>query len=245
MKVFLALEGPSDLRRVRWLLDRWLADNVDWFVPEYPDSCRELIGVDPGQKFLKIKSIPERRKELVRGGFGGPHPRGEAGTLHDLRIILRKLNLEPDVVLWLRDSDGDDRRAEDAHEWVERTGESKRFILGYAQQVSEAWVLVGWVAKSAQDDRALAQVSATITRKLPRDAHLLTHKDEVGGAKWALCQLVSDDWDRERQALLRAWTLDDSELEACGLAAFRRVLTHHVGLRRALGLPTHPTVHSS
>lgn len=237
MKMLLALEGPSDLRRIRWLIDHWLGETVDWFAPENPASCRELIGVVAGQEFVAIKSISKLRKELVRGGFGGPHPRGDAGTISDLRIILTKLELSPDVVVWLRDADGWDLRAAEAVAYLEDAGESERFIVGYPQQVSEAWVLVGWVAESPEEESAEARVRASCTRRLPRDAHLFTHKDEPGGAKWAVRELAPTH-PRERRALLRAWSLADAEVAACGLSVFRRAMNNHIGLRRALGLST-------
>ncbi len=205
MKILLAVEGVSDVRRVKILVDCWLADNVDWFSLEHPDACREFVGLDGKSEFVQIKSIPHERrgmpKKIPGGRFGGAHPAGDAGTLKDLRILMVHHEIDVDVVIWIRDTDGRGERRVQVDTYL-REQREQRFIAGYAQQTGEAWVLVGWVAEDA---------------------------------KWAVRRLGLAG-ERERAALLRAWRLDDSLVDECGLAAFRRDLNRHAGLRRALGL---------
>ena len=239
MKILMAIEGTSDVRRLRSLLDCWLADNVSWFSPEHPDGCREFIGIETNTEFVEIKRIPKLRRDLMNkqfagARFGGPFPGGDAGTIQDLRILLEHLGSQPDVVLWIRDSDGHEQRGIAAKSYVRERGEQHRFVLGYAQQAGEAWVLAGWLAKTEQDKSAAAEIERATSRKLPRDAHTFPHHGERG-VKWAAAVLRLQG-DREIEALVRAWRLDDAAAERCGLAAFRRELTAHVGLRRALGL---------
>jgi hypothetical protein len=239
MKVLLAVEGSSDVRRARLLVDRWLRDNVEWFSPDHPEACRSYVGIGHGCEFVAIKTIVKLRREVAHkafggGRFGGPHPGGDAGTLKDLRILLMHHDLAPDVILWLRDTDGDDQRRVEAMTYIRDHGESDRFILGYAQQAGEAWVLVGWSAESDAERAAEAKVEQFSTRKLPRDAHVFPHHGNLS-VKWVMSELGLTG-AREEHALLRAWRLADAIVEDCGLAAFRRTMNTHAGLRRALGL---------
>lgn len=197
VKILLAVEGTSDVRRVRILLDRWLADNVDWFSDEHPELCRAFIGLDEGSEFVSVKSIPSRRKAMSPGGrFGAPHPSGDAGTLRDLRILMDRGEVDADVVIWMRDSDGRDDRHVQAAAHIREHGEQERFILGYARQAGEAWVLVGWYAQTDADRTSEAALTRQTSRKLPRDAHMFAHAGHQDG-KWAVRQLGLDG-ERER-----------------------------------------------
>jgi len=239
MEVLLAVEGISDVRRARLLVDRWLEDNVDWFDPDHPEVYRSYIGVDHGCEFVEIKTIVKLRREVGHkafggGRFGGPHPGGDAGTLQDLRILLTHHDLAPDVILWVRDTDGDAKRSVVAANYIRDQGETDRFILGYAHEAGEAWVLVGWSAESEAERAAEAMVERLSTRKLHRDAHVFPHHGDLS-VKWVVSELGLGG-AREEHALLRAWGLPDATVEDCGLAAFRRAMDTHAGLRRALGL---------
>lgn len=241
MKVLLALEGNDDVRRVPQLLDWWLTDNVPWFDADNP--CCEFVVLEDGPErriHIPIKTITKLRKQLVRGGFGGPHPSGDAGTLHNLFIVLAHLGLDPDVIVWVRDEDGAPQRALDARQYVADRALGDRIVMAYARQTSDAWVLVGWLAESSDEQQAEAALEDESSRKLPRDAHKFSHRDEGCGVKWAV-RMLCKSHERQDRALERAWRMPDADLEECGLAGFRRALDEHATVRRALGLPPSKT----
>ena len=235
--ILLVAEGPSDVRRVRFLIDAWLAEVVDWFDPEFPEAARQWVGLFDGEDWLDIHHVHARfRQAGFPATFGAPFGKGEIPVLKKVRLLLHKRKWWPDVLLWMRDLDTQPGRREQTEDFVSSLNEQdrQRYLLAFANQCGEAWVLAGWAPSNAEQHARTREVLRETGHLLPRDAHRVNHRHTHGGAEWCARKLGIDAGTAEEQALLSGWQRPE---DLTGARAFREALTTHRALRSALGLP--------
>lgn len=235
--ILLVAEGPSDVRRVRFLIDAWLAEVVDWFDPTYPDAVRQWVGLQEGEDWLDIHQVHARFKKAgFPATFGSPFGRGEVPALKKVLLLLEKSRRWPDVLLWMRDLDTQPERQQQTESFVagRPARQQQRYLLAFANQCSEAWVLSGWDPVDPAQKAATRAVQRETGHLLPRDAHRVNHRHTHGGAEWCAGALGIDSRAEESTALRRGWC---NPQDQTGARAFRQALDEHAALRASLGLP--------
>lgn len=212
LHVVLAVEGPSDERRMRLLLQQ----------PPFPPLVDRQVDVE----ILTIKSVPETARKLGLRTMYTPDGanKGDGGTLRRVYQVLRaQRRLRPGTLLvWVRDSDGREERRQEAEAGRRSLPTaSVSILLAIASECGEAWVIAGY-----QPSPETKGLHSSLKRRLGfdpwRHPERLSHKTGVPkDAKRVLSELFDGDQDLEDEALLRAWAMTGEVPERCGLTAFR------------------------
>lgn len=205
------VEGPSDRRTVCGLVDRLMADRIDWIGDNraYLDELRSWIGVDEGTTYLAWKDVGKAARGRVpprHGHFAGTPGLEDA---HRAALALRLFNTlqdPPIAVLLVRDSDGRPEARRRGLEQARDDQEARRFkvVLGIAHFMREAWVLAGFLPETPAEEERLEQERRTLGFYPNREPHLLDAKDDGApkAAKRVLAELTEGSGEREE----RCWT---------------------------------------
>jgi hypothetical protein len=222
LRIILAAEGPSDVRRLRVLIDHFLRRQVG--AASSQEEAFYFEGL-PGDTYVKIKDIPTLVRERGldrRFSPGGPN-KGDGGTLRKLYQVFKKEKLlhPGDVVLWARDDDGDPARRDDAEAARKALTTVETLLFAIASECGEAWVIAGWKPVTRADEIK----RSAWRQKLGFDPHLkpdeLSHKENVPrSAKTILEDLFEHDEEQEASALTSAAESGAKASVACGLHAF-------------------------
>lgn len=152
-------EAPADREIATGLADRVLSREVDWIDSDSLDLHRRWQGLEPGSSHLEWHWI----RNLMRQ-FGNEVPHGHGGfdgklNAHEARrALLLLVRANPDAVVLLRDTDGDDRRRQDFGQVRESYPWPFRVILGLAHSKRECWVLAGFQPQTPAEKKALARL---------------------------------------------------------------------------------------
>jgi hypothetical protein len=203
-RVRLVCEGPSDVPRARVVLVWWLRAHVPWCDGYADDELLQLCGIGDEEGFIAVRDVPRLAAGRLRSGFGAPLGAGDGGTLRRLLLVLLaapKDEGRTDMILWLRDGDGDPNREPSARRQQDRTAPllATPVVVGYAHQCGEAWIVAGF-DPSGDHERSLAEEAR---RRLER-AHVdrpwdLSHKEaNPRGAKAIALLLTGGAPERER-----------------------------------------------
>jgi hypothetical protein len=226
-RVFLAAEGTSDLRRIRTLFDYFLQKHAGGDVPV--DQLRRFEGLDGershgGIPFIEVKRIPQlaRARGLDRRFSPGGPKKGDGGTLRRLYQVLKKDGLldSRSVILWVRDTDEQPWRREEAKAAKSELPPSPPLLLAIATECGEAWVIAGW--RPSDRDRKLL----VWRKKLPwgpraRPWELSHKRDAPKSAKAVLRDIFEEDEEREAAALIEAAESGSEASRMSGLHEFR------------------------
>lgn len=150
---------------------------------------------------------------------------GEDGEVRQLHRFLRALHKwcpdedSPDAVVWLRDTDGNDRLGEALRQTRERAGGEKPLIIGCPHQAAEAWVVCGLPDASERRDldRLVGELGFDPVRQPER---LLHQEGHVHSGKRVLDVLLDGDHQREEAALEASLDAPATLQEQIGLRAF-------------------------
>lgn len=224
-RIFLAAEGPSDLSRLRTLVDHFLRKHAGG--AQSVDELRSFQGLDGGGygglPYIPIKAIPElaRARGLDRRYSPGGPRKGDGGTLRKLYQVLQKEKLltPRSVVLWARDDDGDPSRREDAKEARDSLPATTPLLLAIATECGEAWVIAGW--KPAPEEVKLRTWRKALGFSPQTRPWLLSHKENVPkSAKAVLADIFDGDEELEAAALIAAAESESEASRESGLHAF-------------------------
>lgn len=240
-RIFAAVEGRSDARRLRVLVRAALARAISeeewhWLSADDadPDAQLALVGLDQADyfDFHGVKAFQTRvlgRRVLYGGAIGSRECQLLRALMMSLRVLQQRGKLQIDGVIWLRDTDGDARRGPALRDARDADAEpSLPLVIGTPNQTSEAWVLAGFRAMDADEDRTLRTLRADLSFDPVAEPHRLLHQAHAErGAKEALSRLIDDDVDREAEALQEAVRHADSpvvELRANSPVELRALL---------------------
>jgi hypothetical protein len=224
-RFILELEGPSDLPRVKAIVDHLFVEREGNDIPLDDLRRFEGIGSDP---YIPIHSIPQLAKERGldrRYSPVGPK-RGDGGTVRRLwQVLVRDKLVAPGVVVvWVRDDDGCPERRDEANDARESLGDQAKAIrLGIASECGEAWALAGFEPVTREDHAKVAAWRKVLGYQPHHKPHLLSHKEQdPRGAKAVHEDVFAGDGEAELAALQRAVSGGDPNgaAESCGLSAF-------------------------
>lgn len=231
--VGVVCEAAADQRTGCGLADRVLVDFLN--IPA--SSCdlatfRSWVGAEgTSAGFLpwtQVGKLAKQREIKAHGHFDGLPGRMDAHAARLALLLLHSFSRRPDAVILLRDQDGHDERLDGLNQ--ARNDPKNPFpgsvIVGFASRMREAWVLAGFVAKTADEQRRLAEWSAR-PNALGFDPTIeperLQSNDESNrrSPKRVLRHLTKDDKQREEQC----WTETDLTVlrqrgTNCGLTSY-------------------------
>lgn len=220
-RFILALEGPSDERRVHALVDHLLKKRGNNTMPFEDQRRFEGIEGDPYIKIAKIPELARARGLDVRYSSGGPK-KGDGGTLRSLWQVLKKDRLlGPDVVvIWVRDDDGHPERRSEAMACRESLNTTS-IRIGIASECGEAWVIAGFRPVTPTAKVKTAEWRKKLGFAPHEEPHRLSHKEGVPkSAKEVHEDLFERDQEQQMQALLDAADARNGASKSCGLTAF-------------------------
>ncbi|HSN98763.1 MAG TPA: hypothetical protein VLS89_10780 [Candidatus Nanopelagicales bacterium] len=210
IRLGVVIEGPSDRRTVCGLVDRLMAEGIDWIgaAREYLGSFRSWVGVEEGSVCLAWKDVAQAANGRVPRRHG--HFSGEPGLEDAQRAALAlrlysALPTPPLAVLLVRDSDGRPTERRKGLEQARRDGEWKfEVVIGVAHVMREAWVLAGFMPETAEEGTMLDEERRVLGFYPHQEPHQLDAKDEAArkSAKRVLTALTGGDKEREE----RCWT---------------------------------------
>lgn len=202
-RILLVTEGPNDVPRATSLFYHRLRQRADWVTD--PPRYATFVGLQDGESYLKMSRITATHRNYYgpRVGYTGRLGSGDARMFRRLGQILKKLHTFTatiDVVIWLRDTDSTDRGQRVLQERATQPLPVPTAI-GYANQCTEAWVIIGFEPKSASERKALKTHQGRLGRDPRTNAHRLSHKDVPGGAKQVQRSLLGDSDEESCLAL--------------------------------------------
>lgn len=215
-RVVLVLEGPSDLRRIRLLLDHLFEG----------ERAYEIVrGVaTPGGEYVPVKKVPElARLAGLSGRFASDGPlKGDGGSLRRfLQVLLHRRLVDPrTVVVWCRDDDGDVSRAVGLRAARYSLERGPLTVLGVASECGEAWVLAGVHPTTRDEKSAHAQARQRLGFDPIREPWRLSHQEDVERSAKRVLRALCPDQDDQDAALLRATQPEVPGALGCGLATF-------------------------
>lgn len=220
-RILLVAEGPSDWRRLRFLVDHSIQQHGITDLAAF-----RRFEPFQGHQYIRIREIPALVRELGldrRYSAAGPNKR-DAGTLRKLHQVLRakKLLGSDLVVIWARDDDGDPARREDAvaaRESLRTSTPATALLLAVASECGEAWVVAGWRPVTKDDEKTLQELRKELGFDPCANPQRLSHKDDAPkSAKQVVERLGAGDPAREETSLVAAMATSTSI--GCGLRAF-------------------------
>jgi hypothetical protein len=201
-------EAQADQRTSCGLADRVLAEQIDWFELEKPDSQRRWRGLTPVEDtFLKWAAVrTEFERVGLKGVFGHFNGKpGEPDALMARRALLLFTNLDrrPAAVVLVRDSDGDSRRRIGLEQARNDRPWPFEVVISVAEPKRECWVLAGFDARGPEEAKRLQHVVERLSFHPVKDAHRLTAREHGAktDAKVALEELTAADFERQQSCL--------------------------------------------
>jgi len=212
-------EADADRRLATSVADRVLCGEVEWIDSESLDLHRRWQGLEEGSSYLKwhqVKTLARQYGLSIRGQFDGEPGAPDARAARLALQLLMVSGRQPDAVVLLRDSDGqEDRRT--GLEQARRSGSWPFPIaIGLAHLNRECWILAGFEPQNEAEQARLAglQEELGFDPRL-RSGSLRGKPGELRHAKLVLERLVGNDPEREEAC----WTGCDLEsLRARGSA---------------------------
>ncbi|HEY0190131.1 MAG TPA: hypothetical protein VGC42_03360 [Kofleriaceae bacterium] len=209
-RIGLAAEDHGHFRVLTKLIDDTLVAEVPW-LDGVLDSSRTWCGLDDRERWYKY--APEDAYDLrpipVEGGtikpqgrIGGEPLKPEAGMWRKVLMLFYRAKPPPDVVVLIRDLDGDERR----RAGLEQVRDGLRWpfpvVIATPQPEIEAWVASGFVARDDEKQR-LRQLCSELSFDPTLQSHRLTShpNDAPRDAKRVLRRLCEGDEDRELACL--------------------------------------------
>jgi len=198
LRILVFCEGNSDQRIACALADRVIIESVPW-ADGVLDSLRCWYGLEPGHGYTPLKRIPTlaRIAEVKAHGFGT----GDDKIVRMACLLALKERPSPDVVLWIRDTDGDRTRCRAIKQATIYHG--LRVVAGFPHTKLECWVLVGFIPRNDEERERLRDLRQQLGFHPCEAAEQLTatqgqKKDGAKrDAKEVLWAVVSGDPGRE------------------------------------------------
>jgi len=223
-RIFLAAEGPSDVRRIQALIDHFLQVCAEG--PAAVSDLRRFEGLD-GASYIPIKTIPKLAKDrgLDRRYSSEGLKHGDAGTLRRLYQVLQKDKLlgPGSVIVWVRDDDGNpdaaSTRQDQAIAARDSLPSSTPLLLAIATECGEAWVIAGW--NPSANDPTLKRWRRKLGFSPHERSWELSHKAHAPkSAKAVLEDVFGGEAEEEAAALISAAKSKSQASQLSGLQAF-------------------------
>jgi hypothetical protein len=206
--VVVICEAQADADTACGLADRILVEKIDWLEQEMLDTHRRWRGLAPVHgSFLKWAAVREESERVglrnIFGHFQGTPGEPDAHMARRALLLLVQLDLLPDAVLLVRDSDGDARRRMGLEQARNDRAWPFEVIIGVAEPKRECWVLAGFDAKGPDESERLRKASERLSFPPVKDAHRLIAREHGAktDAKVALAELTLGNLERERACL--------------------------------------------
>lgn len=127
------------------------------------------------------------------------------------------------VVVYLRDTDGDNCRRLEAEQGAEGLLDDNRVWLPvFPHEAMEAWVLLGWTPRTEEERRVHQEAKRTLSFDPLVTPERLSHKENVPKSAKDLLRRLGVDHAREDQCLMEASEREDEAVDHSGLGDFRR-----------------------
>jgi hypothetical protein len=159
----MVCEGSADFRTVHRLVDLKIINGVHWIDERVLDDYREWNAAPIGDtnyiKWSFIKELRKKNRRRIHGNFkDGPGCKDFHTAKSALRLF-KESDDPPDIVLLIRDTDGDYESTEKGLTQAEvSTSWPFGIILGLAHPKREAWILAGFTPKNETEINKLKEI---------------------------------------------------------------------------------------
>ncbi|MEK7867154.1 MAG: hypothetical protein AAB434_10765 [Planctomycetota bacterium] len=157
----IAAESLPDACLIERLVDRLLAEKIDWVVLESLDDHRTWAGLG-GNEYLDVHGARELARERFGQAFYG-HFQGEPGA-HDALMyravffLFADEDQRPSAVVIARDLDGDAERDRGFVQAVKERPYPFAVVGALAQPEIEAWLVAAWTPENPGEKKLLAEI---------------------------------------------------------------------------------------
>jgi hypothetical protein len=194
-------EADADRRLATGLGDRVLCEEVEWLDIESLDLHRRWQGLREGSSYLKwhqVNTLAKQRGLRIKGrfedGLGAPDARAARLALQ----LLATSGRQPDAVVLIRDSDGQEERRIGLEQARSSGSWPFPIAIGLAHLSRESWVLAGFEPQNEAEQERLAGLREELGFDPRfRSESLRGKPGEPRHAKLVLERLTGKDHERE------------------------------------------------
>lgn len=208
----LVCEGPSDVRTVKSLTERILAERVMWLHGQDLSSFIRWTGLTDNEVYLKWSQVSQFAREAkikVHGGFGElTEQRGEARKVLLAMRVMKHYRGEmdgPKALFLFRDSDGELARKSAIEAAREKSSWDVSTAIAVAHPMRESWLIAGFVPRDGEE--ALLQgLRSEFGKDVITRSHELAPRDDTAAShpKNILTRLIGEDPSSEERCCLDA-----------------------------------------
>lgn len=211
VRIGVVCEDVPDFELTATLVDRVLCERIDWLRRLHEDSgpdvlagVRAFCGAESGRGFLKwstVGGLARERQVRVHGKFGEEKGAPDARTARDALMLFVHAQPQPNVVLLVRDTDGDEDRCSGLQQARRDPGRSWPFpvVLGAAHAKRECWVLSGFEPLDDGEERRLSGAREALGFDPRLRSEELNATSEQPGVRRSAKQVCDGLMPRERQ----------------------------------------------
>lgn len=143
-------EAAADQRTVSILIDRLLVEQVEWLDADSLAATRSYRGIEAHNCFVAWRHVRRlagdafgrRFHPNVHGHFGGEPGAADADAARRAIQLVRQI--DPDVILLVRDADNQPERRRGLEQARSTSPLEKRIVIGVADPMRECWVLAAF-----------------------------------------------------------------------------------------------------
>lgn len=221
ISICLIVEARADAEAARCLVDRSIAEAVDWIDEALLGSYRAWTGIEPGTDFsawTTVSNLAREHRIQVLGHFDGKPGHPDSRSAAKALKLLAKFGF-PDAVVFVRDADDQPERRAGLNQARSQTPDLP-VVVGVAIPEREAWLLAGFIPTN-DDERARLTQSRKRLGFDPTQRPQELRGEGKRSAKRALQELSLGDRTREADCL-QTTALDALRHSGskCGLADF-------------------------
>lgn len=208
----LVCEGPSDVRTVKSLTERVLAERVVWLQGQDLSAFIRWTGLTDDKDYLKWSQVSLYAREAkikVHGGFQElTEQRGEARkALLALRVMKHHRGElgGSKALLLFRDSDGELARRAALEAACQRSSWNVNTAIAVAHPMRESWLIAGFVPRD-DEQAVLQQLRVEFGKDVTIKSHELAPRDDTAPShpKNVLVRLIGNDPMSEERCCLDA-----------------------------------------
>jgi hypothetical protein len=194
-------EADADRRLATSLADRVLCEKVGWLDLDSLDLHRRWQGLEEGSSHLKwhqVKTLAKQRGLRIKGSFEGEPGEPDAKAARLALQLLMISGRQPDAVVLIRDSDGQEERRIGLEQARSSGSWSFPIVIGLAHLNRECWILAGFEPQNKDEQQRLAGLHEELGFDPRfRSESLRGKPGEPRHAKLVLERLTGKDHERE------------------------------------------------
>lgn len=206
MKFVVVSEAELDFKVASELADRVIVQETHWMDESDLASMREWSGVEPGYAYLKLSAMKSVESRVgfspkVTGSFGeGPFYTTARRAMLIIEYVKEKQDLDVGAVVFIADSDGDKERIAGIESAIANSPWTFKSACALPHPSIEAWILVGFVPTTPEEETLLAQIRSDISLDPTREPHRCNGPaGDPRNIKNITNRICSDDYERKRQ----------------------------------------------